>query len=233
MEKKTFLTTILVFVVMQAYSQSYIPLIVEGKTWNLDIVGYNHEADEMETESITCVLSGDTVFNGVAYKKYYENDTFMGGMREKNKCVYYTQTGEAKEMLIYDFNLEVGEEFTYYDCVSAVTNVTTINAHGKALKCIELTDIYNPHHVHYWIEGVGGIEGPTRPLYEVLTGASITMNTCTSGDSVLYSKEDNPTAIALPTPSTPSALYDLQGRKLNGKPRRGLYLKDGRKMVAN
>ena len=39
--------------------------------------------------------------------------------------------------------------------------------------------------------------------------------------------------IVLPTPSTPSALYDLQGRKLNGKPRRGLYLKDGRKMVAN
>ena len=35
------------------------------------------------------------------------------------------------------------------------------------------------------------------------------------------------------TPGTSSSTYDLQGRRLPATPRRGLYLKDGRKMVAN
>lgn len=42
-------------------------------------------------------------------------------------------------------------------------------------------------------------------------------------DEVLYGSEAMKTA----------AIYDLQGRKLNGKPQKGLYIKDGKKYYAD
>ena len=44
-------------------------------------------------------------------------------------------------------------------------------------------------------------------------------------------EERQPTGITSPIPSPKSCFYDLQGRKLSGKPAHGIYIEDGKKKV--
>ena len=47
-----------------------------------------------------------------------------------------------------------------------------------------------------------------------------------------YEGSDDPTGIVSPPGETEEgAIYDLQGRRLSGKPARGIYIVDGKKKV--
>ena len=84
-----------------------------------------------------------------------------------------------------------------------------------------------------WIEGIGslkyGIIG-RREFYYDTWGWLVK---CTDGEEVLYSSDST---VGIPKTlmhkSTDNAAYDLQGRRLTTPPQRGVYVRDGRKVVS-
>jgi hypothetical protein len=73
-----------------------------------------------------------------------------------------------------------------------------------------------------------GIRGLRRDYY----GAFVRLVQCSLGKDVLYSAE-SAVGIRAAQSHEPAhdALFDLQGRRLSGTPRRGLYIRDGKKCL--
>ena len=94
-----------------------------------------------------------------------------------------------------------------------------------------------------WIEGLGSATGPFSPwmprllypedygdgpVYE--TGYYINGQLITTSSS--FYESATPSAISTPKPAKEhDDLYDIQGRKLSGKPARGIYIEDGKKVL--
>ena len=65
---------------------AYRPFIVEGKTWEMEVENLN----ATKVDTYTLVLLGDTLINGVLYKKLLSNDDgYIGAFREENRKVYF------------------------------------------------------------------------------------------------------------------------------------------------
>ena len=94
-----------------------------------------------------------------------------------------------------------------------------------------------------WIEGVGeeshGLSNNGLNSYYMDSRGSTLME-CRVGDDILY-KKDFPAleqlleAVSIVSPATsenaPIESFDLQGRRLTQEPQRGVFIRDGRKVV--
>ena len=125
----------------------------------------------------------DTIINSRIYKKLYlfndsvfniNNAIYLGGIREENKKIYYLgdtiHYGKpldcTNEVLLYDFNLNVGDTFyfglpqtdslicnnSYWNVV--VISIDTINLGNKLRKRFIFND-----YTTQWIEGIGNVNG--------------------------------------------------------------------------
>ena len=96
-----------------------------------------------------------------------------------------------------------------------------------------------------WIEGLGSCSGPFSPWMprikmvefddEPLYNISYYLNGKLITDSSGFYDKDNeiPSAASRPKPAREqNGIYDLQGRSLPDKTERGIYIKDGRKVIA-
>ena len=89
-----------------------------------------------------------------------------------------------------------------------------------------------------WIEGIGSVTtGVDYAVLGLTIGGFSQLAKCFVGDQILY---DHPFDQQIPLMVEKvvgnlkdDAVYDLQGRCLSEKPRRGLYIQDGRKYVAD
>ena len=95
-----------------------------------------------------------------------------------------------------------------------------------------------------WIEGLGSGAGPFSPWMSqspILPGRTYPVyytyyymdNSCITRSDIFYElNSDTPNAVNSPQPTQKNDnLYDLQGRKLSGKPERGIYIEDGKKVL--
>ena len=95
-----------------------------------------------------------------------------------------------------------------------------------------------------WIEGLGSGAGPFSPWMAqspILPGRTYPVyytyyymdNSCITRSDLFYElNSDTPNAVNFSQPTKEeSTLYDLLGRKLSGKPKRGIYIEDGKKKV--
>ena len=90
----------------------------------------------------------------------------------------------------------------------------------------------------YRIEGVGGRHGPINSYEKLIND---TTQQCYEDGVCIFTKEDfdraawkgEESAIASPSSPVPSpatnTAYDLQGRRVTGTPRPGIYIQQGRK----
>ena len=116
-------------------AQTSKPFLQEGKEWYTRCVHY-FLGEFFHTERI----EGDTILDGVAYKKLYDGNVVEGFLREENGKVlgkvgsYYDDydTSDWSSHLVYDFSLGKGDTTVSHDYFRLnVNTVDTILVDGE------------------------------------------------------------------------------------------------------
>lgn len=222
------------------------PVFEDGKTWNCEwwtFEGMTNPDTDYNPVAQTYFVDGDTVINNWnCYKLYGKYDKeeaeYIASYYDAGGKVYMIKDGETEGLLIYDFSAKEGDVVNIYDCEDeksvdvTISNVMTVNIQGREAKClyVETNDKST-----WWIEGIGSVEGFEFNIGKSTPGNTIILGSCYLGDKCLYLKDhNNPNGIDSITTNTTtadSAIYDLTGRRLNGKPERGIYIQGGKKYV--
>ena len=155
---------------------------------------------------------------------------------------------------IMDFSLSVGDSLvvTYvlpYDEEGRIHELQTYRVVAVSDTVIDSSTDKLPRHCVYvegkygnekdcWVEGIGSLKyGINVHGGNEYSGTSQILLSCTRGDEQLYIRNQgtNETENLSVEPKSNFAkdtpIYDLQGRQLQGKPRRGIYFQNGRKVV--
>lgn len=161
------------------------PFVKEGKTWICGITTYE--------------MIGDTIIRGKSYKKLYKqnvdyygdnNKHYFAAVREKDKQVYAIKAKQRKEILLYDFSLEVGEFFTVKETekyiieykVSEITHLIDTKRTKWYMFYFLNHQIYTTGF-EYWIEGIGDLRSPFYSIEDTSVGS---LYTCYEDDICIY-----------------------------------------------
>ena len=228
--------------------------VEEGKTWHTMSL---HPATEHSEKTIKdfkgrwCwgiphdyIIEGDTILGESSYMKLQEiGHGFICGLRQDDNHVYKRDCKEEKEYLIYDFNLSPGDSYVFRnETKMRVENVDTICIDGVSRKRLMIwmdDDNYRIEDglVDIWIEGIGSIVGsPCFPTLWSATGNQSILLQCRVGSMSLFSNEDYQASTInqkcfSAEDNHKATLHDLQGRRVTNQPRRGVYIRDGWKVV--
>ena len=235
----------------KAQDTAYCPLVEDGKRWTYENDNPIRPAQYNYVHSY--YFEGDTVIDGNhCLKMYTENEgnggkiLYKGAFFEKDKKVYCIREG-SKPSLIYDFDCKEGDEVTVEEGPLTVVRIFSEQNEGRTLRFYEMSpskqqypDADNFHF--YWIEGVGC----TQDFFGMTPwpGNYNSLSRCEVRGQELY--QYNYTAIHdLSAPemvngqTSNGKWYDLSGRRIgdgqwkmdNGQLPRGVYIRDGRKVM--
>lgn len=238
------LTIMFLLLVSFAEAQEYRPMLTDGKEWHcfrrVALSDVDWEPNGEWTYTIKVV--GDSVINGVAYKKMckeYTQDVPSGESRctyfaaiEKDRKVYrYSEDGDV---LYLDFSLHEG------DCVTGipeyvVTNEETFEAKNRTYRRLVISG-------YVWVEGIG-----SRSAFEIIPemGSELAppyiledyMVECYDNGELIFTKDDfynTTTGIESVTTENPknADVYSVSGVKI-AKPEKGIYIQNKRKYIAH
>ena len=191
------------------------------------------------------------------FGEYYgdKEQHYYCAVREETYQVFIIEEEETEEKLIYDFSSP--EEFLtliYNDFPYVRTEGW--HPYGFLSGQMEYTicqftddgEVDYSNDPCFWVDGVGNIghnpfafEFNFLPYDEPKLGKSTYVHTCMKDGEYIYSMEwisvpiDDPEAIdkSIYTDNSlkSSNLYDLQGRRLQHTPAKGVYIQDGKKRV--
>ena len=220
--------------------EDYHPFVVEGKIWYCTetiVFSNSYKLDYM--------ISGDTIINGYACKKLLKrrergrkdfNWYFECGLMEQGKRVF--EVYKDRIITLYDFSMEVGDYIDYEEYRALVESIDTwVTPEGREYKMriIKVVDLeWHSYFYNYWIGRIGTLSRPFRPFYEVFADGSfgVGVDRCIENGEILYdSGEANGVPSATVQDRQDAPCFNLQGRRLNGVPQRGMYIRDGRKYV--
>jgi len=269
--KRLYLLFILIAFCFQINAQeNYRPFVEEGKEWKYYIKASSRHWDDSDrqthysTEYINSILTikGDTIVDDIEYKKVYHDGDhsnfgyspfFYGIIREENKKVYmrflfpdtYSPDFFSKEILMYDFGINVGDNF--FECYDGYNEYQTTmellsieKNDGKRIYNFSTTDKEIP--TMQWVEGAGGFHGlGLEQRIEETTCIDCTRYTflslsCYLGEECLCTFDENGNLVSgiegvKTDVDKDKSVYDLQGRRLSAEPERGVYIKDGKKIA--
>ena len=252
MRRKLYLL-FLALVPVLTYGQGYEPFLKEGKTWQYR---YQNMSGKQYMQSL--VVRGDTTINDLDYKKIYDvaSDAYQFALREDGKKVYCKFQNMNAPKLLYDFGKNEGEVVSEEAgplgenerLVVRVVSVDTVKSGERLLRRMGLVEelwvdneFFGPGSKETWIEGLGSSCYLTTPIRE--PGNFYNFHSCWIGDDVLgvdelfwanetvTSIKDSHKAIHSRSASPDLPLYDLQGRRINIKPQKGVYIQNGKKIV--
>ena len=185
-------------------AQTSKPFLQEGKEWYTRCVHY-FLGEFFHTERI----EGDTILDGVAYKKLYDGNVVEGFLREENGKVlgkvgsYYDDydTSDWSSHLVYDFSLGKGDTTVSHDYFRLnVNTVDTILVDGEPYRRLGIgcysyygggTDYSNGDTQEYWVEGIGSDVGPDPgPGIEWVTSSYMTFDSCKVDGKLLFTSND-------------------------------------------
>lgn len=117
-----------------------------------------------------------TIINSKTYLKlktdnldpiYLFNPTYGEYYREEEGLVYMKYNEDHEEILIYNFNLTVGETLQFPGTFAFEIEVTSIDSvilnSGEKRKRLKIQRTGLPSQVTYWIEGIGSLSSPMNP----------------------------------------------------------------------
>ena len=221
-------------------------LVREKKEW-----WYHDSKAEMYLEEpydFFMYADGDTLINGLQWKKIYQKRAepiYEKAMREENGRVYELRPG-GQERLLFDFSLKVGDVYEPAGephRMMTVIAIDTVMVEGAAHRRLLLMQQVNGQTTDLttWTEGIGSECGIDLPAYwsdmdpKVVnhTGGRNYYHLQFLGCKDFGSDTDGVKAILRPSSLTfhPQRCFDLQGRRVQGQPRSGVYIRDGRKQV--
>ena len=154
----------------------------------------------------------------------------------------YKETDDGY-LVLYDFNMQVGDAFPhvegYEDIV--VTHIDYMTTRDGVIR--KLLTLSNGYHV---LEGIGCLDSPGL-FYFYLNPAQNpedwdvirlktfqTLNSERKWEAIYKEYDESSLAVEsryYQNSSADAPVFDLQGRRLNGVPQRGMYIRDGRKYV--
>jgi len=220
-------------------SEESLSLFREGLSWRVssflppsDYTEYNY------------VFSGDTIINDKQYKKLLRDGKYYCAFRKESNRYYMEEAGE--DILAYDFDAKVGTEHKNSEMTFRIMSVDTIEVRGRYLRRFDVgavekrengtEDVY---FVHRYVEGVGCMLDIAQVAFApYCIGRIFKMELLKENGQIIFTYDDfnreaftGETTKITDVPHTNNhPVYDLQGRRLNSKPHKGLYIKDGRKI---
>ena len=187
---------------------NYRPFVEEGKVWK---VGDTYGISDGTVKLVEYYyFDGDTIIDGKTCKQmmrqlYVNPDypnyasiiqypllTKNGVWYEKDKKVYVYNLASKQFIMMYDFSLEANDTLLIDESPYVIGPKQTGELHGfkgvyRDIMWASLDG--NNSYCTTWLEGVGGIDGPTNNVYSVHDGetnyAQFLMS-CTVGDEVIY-----------------------------------------------
>ena len=217
------------------------PIAMDGKAWYIreKIVHYIDYSSD-----VYMWIAGDTIVDDIYCKKLYiHTKQLWEGGEESLEVRYCHQDGEKYYQngdLMYDFSLEVGDEFaTYVDneenkLLYTVVGVgDTVLLDGLSRKYLVMAPSYEgvviPGYTDIWVEGIGSLtQGIAQNDFYWSGGVITELQSCSYNGQCIYKKNDTHIHNVPCKVFTP--YYDLQGRKV-AHPTRGIYIKDGKKVA--
>ena len=222
----------------------YRPFVEEGKQWtSIEVDG----KDGYSRYYIAAYLiSGDADIDGEPCKILWRKEgdgqyKIFRYLLEQDKKVFVI--GEGYKSLIYDFGMAIGNSIQSGSDKATLEYVDTLMRAGKLYRRLHVNLRFDAESMHYngksvWIEGIGSPSGPLMAYDWHNSGTQ----TCSINGEVIFSSEDFNLPIwhsditglkkeEIRLTSEPAIVYDLQGRRIDGQPRQGIYIRDGRKVV--
>jgi len=237
--------------IAQEWDHEYVPFVEEGKVWNCN----NTDYADLGIVDFVFTMRGDTLIGENIYKKvfcqyekYYGDDEhhYYCAVRENEYHVYLVEPETKEEKLIYDFSHPkdtlilsnydhkvarmAGTRMDYWPSKQLIFNVFGISG----------DEIRYQYFVDVWIEGVGSwgsnpfAAKTTSPKPDPIFGSYYVVVSCIIDEKCLFDYDWMviPSSVQETEKSIPKgSIYDLSGRKVQGKPQKGVYIQNGKKVV--
>ena len=220
-------------------------LLQDGKVWTMEYSNvYSEQCDYSDV-----VLRSDTVIDGIPFKS--SDGLFWIGQKDGVIYQYEEFFNLGQVCPIMDFSLNVGDEFVIYekeydedadtvatwvldklDVIAVSDTVLASSTDRSQRHCVYVKSLRNNQQQECWVEGIGsltyGILGYRVGWY----GSSKRLFQCKQGDEVLYAADTTASIRpSLKQKNSKEIFFDLQGRRINGEPKRGLYIRAGKKVI--
>lgn len=221
------------------------PMLKKGKEWVYDYYQFNdNEGKYNDPQRISYFIDGDTIINGKKYftlvntRKYPY--PYCGAYREEGTTMYCVYPGQTEETVIQTFDPagfppEMAEFNTVQKDTIIVRDMPFVRYQYKAPK-------------RDWaltaIEGVGFKDNGIvyGMSYGMPTCACdyMTLRYCIEDNCIIFTNEEFDTKqtdnivqlrLASPIQESNASFFDLQGRRINGQPQKGMYIQGGKKFV--
>ena len=183
--------------------QDYFPMVHEANNrqkWNVVYMGSMNYPNDYHTEIQS--IRDDINLDGVDYKlvwteSVYQSKRIAGAVREEDKRVYFRRYwGQSyeDEVLLYDFNLTVGDTVTVgwgdYQLIVLEESETEVN--GTMRRQLGLAWYFGEAKEvqEYWIEGVGSTYGFLNSGYEGWTGAFVHLLCYHENGNLIWDNEE-------------------------------------------
>ena len=188
---KAKLLVLAIFYTAMYFSQNYRPLLQDGNKWYERNEEYNFDLPSPNYYYYR-FINGEEVKNGITYKKIYSNlycytrdrylpctpqtnpDVFYNLLREDiaQKKVYYFDEDTNSEILLYDFSINVGDNYPNNFPFTGANSVPKLS-----IESIGYGDVFDRNVRIFRIEdyvgiyeGIGSSSGllfkPGRPIFE-------------------------------------------------------------------
>ena len=184
---------------------AYRPFVEEDKVW---MAGSRTGITDNLVKMVEYYyFDGDTIIDGKTCKqmmcqRYVNTDhpdydvivrnpllRNVGAWYEEDKKVYLYDTINNQFNMMYDFSLDANETMlidNYYQYVIGPKQTGGLKGFKGIYRDIKWYDGGNNSYCTTWLEGVGGIDGPTVNVYYGEENHALFLMSCTVGDEVIY-----------------------------------------------
>jgi len=207
---------------------SYRPFVEENKVWKVGAIPADTSNNRIDMVQYF-YFDGDTIIDGKVCKRMmlqvyanegsneystfdFENESlrYIGAWYEEDKKVYFYDEGKKSMRMMYDFSLGDNESLQLIDNYPPFIIGPKLTGGLEGFKGVYRDVMINQNiRSTTWLEGVGGIEGPTRNAYpETIDHLPEFLMSCTVGDEVIYLNDQYEDGVT-PDPETPKRRIDF------------------------
>ena len=189
----------------QTHNRAYRPMVEDGKVWKVGGVGSN-PVQLVEY----CYFDGDTIIDGKTCKQMmcqrYVNAEHpdyavisqypmlrnVGAWYEEDKKVFIYDTNSKRFKKIYDFSVDANDILLINSQSYMIGPRQTGGINGFKGVYRDVWMLGGGYTIPNttWLEGVGGIDGPTRNVYYGEEGHPLFLMSCAVGDEVIYLNDE-------------------------------------------